>query len=257
MRRLFNKAGCILFLVVAVGCVTLTPEGGQVRMFRGDPPSACHFVGKVAGSFSWGWSLTEDFEGARVDLFNNTARLGGNFVRVTNHSANAMTNALFGEGFQCPEGAMLEIDRRNFEADPEVVARQMRAMSEAGSQIGAAFSRGGDEVPGESFAEDVVTESLPRSGTRTCGIKPVPEIGHKVGRCINGRWEQISVSSPTTACGVKPIANIGCRIGRCVDGQWEQVCERSPLVSCGIKPILNIGCRIGRCVDGQWEQICN
>ena len=26
-------------------------------------------------------------------------------------------------------------------------------------------------------------------------------------------------------CGIKPIPNIGCRIGRCVDGAWEQVCK--------------------------------
>jgi hypothetical protein len=25
--------------------------------------------------------------------------------------------------------------------------------------------------------------------------------------------------------GIKPIPEIGCRIGRCVDGVWEQVCD--------------------------------
>ena len=58
-------------------------------------------------------------------------------------------------------------------------------------------------------------------------------------------------------CGIKPIPNIGCRVGRCVDGYWEQICDSSPTLSCGIKPIPRIGCQIGRCVDGHWEQICN
>jgi hypothetical protein len=58
-------------------------------------------------------------------------------------------------------------------------------------------------------------------------------------------------------CGLKPIPEIGCRIGRCVNGAWEQICDRNPGLSCGIKPIPAIGCRIGRCVDGVWEQVCD
>jgi hypothetical protein len=60
----------------------------------------------------------------------------------------------------------------------------------------------------------------------------------------------------TLKCGIKPIPNIGCKIGRCVDGVWEQVCDISPTIKCGIKPIPEIGCKIGRCVDGEWEQVC-
>ncbi len=26
-------------------------------------------------------------------------------------------------------------------------------------------------------------------------------------------------------CGVKPLPNIGCTIGRCVNGQWEEICN--------------------------------
>jgi hypothetical protein len=58
-------------------------------------------------------------------------------------------------------------------------------------------------------------------------------------------------------CGIKSIPNIGCRMGRCVDGAWEQVCNQAPTLSCGIKPIPNIGCRIGRCIGRAWEQVCN
>ena len=91
----------------------------------------------------------------------------------------------------------------------------------------------------------------------SCGIKPIPNIGCRIGRCVNGAWEQICDSNPGLSCGIKPIPRIGCRVGRCVDGVWEQVCDSNPGLSCGIKPIPRIGCRIGRCVDGVWEQVCS
>jgi len=93
-------------------------------------------------------------------------------------------------------------------------------------------------------------------GTLKCGIKPIPEIGCRIGRCVDGMWEQICDTSPTISCGIKPIPNVGCRIGQCVNGQWEQVCDVSPTISCGIKPIPDVGCKIGRCVNGEWEQVC-
>ena len=34
-----------------------------------------------------------------------------------------------------------------------------------------------------------------------------------------------SSSAQNLTCGIKPIPEIGCRIGRCVDGMWEQVCD--------------------------------
>jgi hypothetical protein len=34
-----------------------------------------------------------------------------------------------------------------------------------------------------------------------------------------GAWAQ------NLTCGLKPIPDVGCRIGRCVDGAWEQVCD--------------------------------
>lgn len=86
-----------------------------------------------------------------------------------------------------------------------------------------------------------------------CGIKPIPNIGCRIGRCLDTGWEQICDTSPTISCGIRPIPKVGCSIGRCIDGAWEQVCTQ---LSCGIKPIPKIGCRIGRCVDGAWEQIC-
>jgi hypothetical protein len=96
-----------------------------------------------------------------------------------------------------------------------------------------------------------------RAQSLTCGIKPIPDPGCRIGRCVNGEWEQVCDRSPGLTCGIKPIAEVGCRIGRCVNGEWEQVCDRSPSLTCGIKPIPEVGCRIGRCVNGEWEQVCD
>ena len=66
-----------------------------------------------------------------------------------------------------------------------------------------------------------------------------------------------AVPAQNLTCGIKPIPEIGCRVGRCVNGAWEQICDQNPGLSCGLKPIPAIGCRIGRCVDGVWEQVCD
>ena len=68
---------------------------------------------------------------------------------------------------------------------------------------------------------------------------------------------EFTLASGELHCGLKPLPEIGCHIGRCVDGEWEQVCDTSPSLVCGLKPLPEIGCRIGRCVDGQWEQVCD
>ena len=91
----------------------------------------------------------------------------------------------------------------------------------------------------------------------SCGLRPLPELGCRIGRCVNGAWEQICDANPALSCGLRPLPELGCRVGRCVDGAWEQICDRNPSLSCGLKPLPELGCRIGRCVDGAWEQICN
>lgn len=95
------------------------------------------------------------------------------------------------------------------------------------------------------------------SGIINCGLKPLPSLGCRIGRCLSTGWEQICDQNPIMSCGLKPLPNLGCQIGRCVDGVWEQVCNSNPIMSCGLKPLPNLGCRIGRCVDGVWEQVCN
>ena len=63
--------------------------------------------------------------------------------------------------------------------------------------------------------------------TTNCGIKPIPQLGYEIGRCVNGQWEQVSSSKTTNSinCGIKPIPQLGYKIGRCVNGRWEQVSQ--------------------------------
>ena len=57
-----------------------------------------------------------------------------------------------------------------------------------------------------------------------CGLKPLPRLGHRIGRCVNGEWEQVSTGSNSNLnCGLKPLPRLGHRIGRCINGEWEQV----------------------------------
>ena len=74
------------------------------------------------------------------------------------------------------------------------------------------------------------------------------------------------------SCGIKPIPQTGCRIGQCVNGKWQQVCsktsntynnnstygnQQATSLSCGLKPLPKSGCRIGSCINGRWEQVCS
>jgi len=98
---------------------------------------------------------------------------------------------------------------------------------------------------------------LAQFGGLNCGVKPVPRVGYRIGRCINGQWEQVSSGySSGINCGVKPVPRVGYRIGRCINGQWEQVSDGfSSGINCGVKPVPRVGYRIGRCINGQWEQV--
>ncbi len=44
---------------------------------------------------------------------------------------------------------------------------------------------------------------------------------------------EFTLASGELQCGLKPLPDLGCRIDRCVDGSWEQVCDTSPTLNCG------------------------
>lgn len=106
------------------------------------------------------------------------------------------------------------------------------------------------------FALIILAQPQVHSQSLSCGLKPLPKLGCRIGRCVDGIWEQVCDANPGLSCGLKPLPKLGCQIGRCVDGYWEQVCNSNPGLSCGLKPLPKLGCRIGRCVDGVWEQVC-
>ena len=90
-----------------------------------------------------------------------------------------------------------------------------------------------------------------------CGWKPFPKMGCKIGRCVNGRWEQLCDQNAVMTCGIKPVPEIGCEVTECVNGVWEQQCKTPAIMSCGPKPFAKLGCKIGRCFNGRWEQVCH
>ena len=96
----------------------------------------------------------------------------------------------------------------------------------------------------------------PTTGNMTCGLPPLPQMGCRVGACVDGQWQQICDQAPTKSCGLPPLPDPGCQIGECVDGRWQEVCNQSPAMSCGLPPLPALGCRIGACVDGRWQQVC-
>lgn len=125
-----------LYVILISGCGTkLKKEAQYVQMIQGEIPSSCAYRGSVTGSFSWGMDTHDDMIGARNELFNNTASLGGNYVKVTSHHANAMTNKFFGEAYYCNSNQNINVDHRNYEADPALVSSQMESFSKAGQQI--------------------------------------------------------------------------------------------------------------------------
>jgi|GEM_PF-6851574 len=90
------------------------------------------------------------------------------------------------------------------------------------ASMNAAF---GGQIPNQidsfEYGNTIVLAQL---GSLNCGLKPLPELGYEIGRCINGQWEQVSKSfSSGLNCGLKPLPELGYEIGRCINGQWEQV----------------------------------
>ncbi|TNF00775.1 MAG: hypothetical protein EP326_05995 [Deltaproteobacteria bacterium] len=83
---------------------------------------------------------------------------------------------------------------------------------------------------------------------QSCGPKPVPNVGCKVGDCENGSWKM------ECGCGLKPLPSKGCKITECKDGKWEEDCSNRKCPS--IKPMTSPGCKV-ECNEGVWQQNCS
>ncbi len=96
------KMTATLSVLLLVGCsaISTTPEGGSVELVTVKPTGNCKPLGDVVGS-QGNW-ITGDYTsnknlliGARNDLRNRAAEMGGNFVWVQDSSN---TNAWGGKG---------------------------------------------------------------------------------------------------------------------------------------------------------------
>jgi hypothetical protein len=86
MRRLFVFAISIL-LLIACSAREIKPGAQKVRITTKEPSSSCEYLGEVTGSqggsFTGKFTSNEDLEtGARNDLKNKAAAMGGNVVHL-------------------------------------------------------------------------------------------------------------------------------------------------------------------------------
>jgi hypothetical protein len=116
-----RKVCLVIAAVLAVsGCAAtqVKPGAERVRITTTEPGKECKFLGEATGNqgnrFSGGWTSNENLEtGARNDLKNKAADLGGNVVMLLtqraaethgNNGAGGQTNVtLSGNIYKCPE----------------------------------------------------------------------------------------------------------------------------------------------------------
>lgn len=110
MRKTYLVLGVILFFS---GCaaIPLNPGASAVRLVKTDPGKECRFLGEAAGHQGGGGYASDINKetGARNDLKNKAAKMGGNTVAIlsdrsnTNVFGNQMSVTLTGNVYWCPE----------------------------------------------------------------------------------------------------------------------------------------------------------
>tara|TARA_Y100000768_G_scaffold36881_1_gene24111 strand:- start:247 stop:1110 length:864 start_codon:yes stop_codon:yes gene_type:complete len=112
----------------------------------------------------------------------------------------------------------------------------------------------------KSFSNEKKAKPLLTNFTSpNCGPKPTPQLGYKVGSCIDGEWQIIAESSIVSApkCGPKPTPQLGYKVGSCINGEWQVIAESSIISApnCGPKPTPQLGYKVGKCISGEWQII--
>lgn len=117
-----RAAGAFLAAILA-GCAAtpMNPGAERVRITNAEPGKECKFLGDVTGSqgnlLTGPWTSNENLEtGARNDLKNKAAAIGGNVVTILTHRAgqtgsygqyggsSQQTNVVVtGNVYRCPE----------------------------------------------------------------------------------------------------------------------------------------------------------
>lgn len=117
MRQICLSIGLLFFF----GCATvaLTPGAEKVRITRTEPGKECKFLGEVTGNhgdaISGAFTSNADLEtGARNDLKNKAAAMGGNIVYILTERAGQTTDqssgvvrqtnvVMTGNVYRCPD----------------------------------------------------------------------------------------------------------------------------------------------------------
>ncbi|WP_435954797.1 DUF4156 domain-containing protein [Dryocola sp. BD626] len=118
-----KKFTVVTLAVLLAGCSanSLNSHAQQVRVTNNEPGKECRFLGDITGSqgnfFTGGWTSNSNLEtGARNDLKNQAANMGGNVVSIITQRAGQTGSAYDGSGssqqtnvtltgnvYRCPE----------------------------------------------------------------------------------------------------------------------------------------------------------
>lgn len=118
-----NKVLVVFLAVIVSGCTATPANSGaeRVRITNVEPGKECKFIGDVTGNqgnfFTGAWTSNENLEtGARNDIKNKAAAMGGNVVAILTQRAgqtgsygqyggsSQQTNVVItGNAYRCPE----------------------------------------------------------------------------------------------------------------------------------------------------------
>lgn len=118
-----NKLYFVTFAIFLAGCsaTSINTQAKHVRVTNSDPGRECTFLGDITGSqgnfLTGGWTSNSNLEtGARNDLKNQAAEMGGNLVSIITQRAGQTGSAWGGSGsstqtnvtlsgnvYRCPE----------------------------------------------------------------------------------------------------------------------------------------------------------
>lgn len=118
-----KKVSLVLVMMTLAGCsaTSVNPNASLVRVTNNEPGKECKFLGDITGSqgnlFTGGWTSNSNLEtGARNDLKNQAANMGGNVVSIITQRAGQTGSAYNGSGsseqtnvtltgnvYRCPE----------------------------------------------------------------------------------------------------------------------------------------------------------
>jgi hypothetical protein len=91
----------LLFVVGALvlsGCtVVLSAAGKNVQLMKDDPPRGCKEVGSVKGV-----GINGALDEAKIDVRNNAAGMGANYVRWETLDQRGAAPVLTGTAYSCP-----------------------------------------------------------------------------------------------------------------------------------------------------------